>query len=700
MFASISTGDIHIQNYDKVTNYKNCNGYEYQTKLIESPSANQINIKNDFEYSIALENECVYFVGTASFRKKAILYERGVLETFLNDAKNQAYEMIYIRDEAHLGAEKNEEKTNLENLVNKYFYKKFYVSATLEIKKHIDVEISENEAIIDGLIKKNFIKYHGLENSGLTNVSSQELLECAIAEFKNIKSKYVQLSETINPAMLIQISSKNAKNIDENEQISWIIEMLENHQLKYVLYTSSGGLKSNSQLFLDRKDITKENKQNLVNNHSLIDVIIFKVALATGWDIPRACMLVQLREIHSETLDKQTIGRIRRNPLPNEKNSILDSYYVYSNYENSGLKDYQVFRLQKQFEKHAFKIVKLTNEFENVKNYQTFKKDVYDLFEKNEINNNYENFVHSNKCVDQNGIVSYLSKIDDLNLHDGSKISYTENIYNIFDVQKRWIQSQNKSDQYFEEIEKLVNEYCSEHNLNQFIFKLMLIDKVNQNISSKLYKAYNENHLAKEKYFLENKAIYLAKETFQFVQNKFFAIIDQKYYKNLYYLLQNRAEDKSTNEKLTFDSKPEQVFVKEIFKIIAKNNDLKFVFTKNYLEGSEIKYEYKFDDGILKKATSFPDFIINFEDKIYIIEIKSYNSDYNPNKTNNLISAFKEHSKLTTYYHVILWVKTEHQSNETFSWKKFYQGELVSDKVNVNLAKLSLLFINDNEKIK
>ncbi|MBO6094913.1 hypothetical protein J6P11_02700 [bacterium] len=47
-------------------------------------------------------------------------------------------------------------------------------------------------------------------------------------------------------------------------------------------------------------------------------------------------MLLQLRQIYSETLDIQTIGRIRRNPLtqkidPDGPLAILDNYYIYSN---------------------------------------------------------------------------------------------------------------------------------------------------------------------------------------------------------------------------------------------------------------------------------------------------------------------------------------------------------------------------------
>ena len=38
LFISISTGDIHEQNYDKARYYKNLNNYQYECKLIHSPS--------------------------------------------------------------------------------------------------------------------------------------------------------------------------------------------------------------------------------------------------------------------------------------------------------------------------------------------------------------------------------------------------------------------------------------------------------------------------------------------------------------------------------------------------------------------------------------------------------------------------------------------------------------------------------------
>jgi len=55
------------------------------------------------------------------------------------------------------------------------------------------------------------------------------------------------------------------------------------------------------------KDYAKENS-------STIDIIIFKMVISEGWDIPRACMLFQIRDSQSKQLDEQVIGRVRRNP--------------------------------------------------------------------------------------------------------------------------------------------------------------------------------------------------------------------------------------------------------------------------------------------------------------------------------------------------------------------------------------------------
>ena len=53
--------------------------------------------------------------------------------------------------------------------------------------------------------------------------------------------------------------------------------------------------------------------------------------VATGWDCPRAHILVKLRENMDETFEIQTIGRIRRMPeAKHYENMLLDSCYLYT----------------------------------------------------------------------------------------------------------------------------------------------------------------------------------------------------------------------------------------------------------------------------------------------------------------------------------------------------------------------------------
>lgn len=56
-----------------------------------------------------------------------------------------------------------------------------------------------------------------------------------------------------------------------------------------------------------------------------------KQAVATGWDCPRAKILVKLREGMGDVFTIQTIGRIRR--MPEHKhysNELLDYAYIYT----------------------------------------------------------------------------------------------------------------------------------------------------------------------------------------------------------------------------------------------------------------------------------------------------------------------------------------------------------------------------------
>ena len=62
-----------------------------------------------------------------------------------------------------------------------------------------------------------------------------------------------------------------------------------------------------------------EQKRNYINVQDLdneVEYLIIKQAIATGWDAPRAKILIKNRENMGEAFTIQTIGRIRRMPEP------------------------------------------------------------------------------------------------------------------------------------------------------------------------------------------------------------------------------------------------------------------------------------------------------------------------------------------------------------------------------------------------
>lgn len=80
----------------------------------------------------------------------------------------------------------------------------------------------------------------------------------------------------------------------------------------------------------------KENLENIESYDSSVEVLIFKQAIATGWDCPRAQILVMFREIGSVTFEIQTVGRILRMPeLRHYEEASLNIAYVYTDLERA-----------------------------------------------------------------------------------------------------------------------------------------------------------------------------------------------------------------------------------------------------------------------------------------------------------------------------------------------------------------------------
>ena len=165
-----------------------------------------------------------------------------------------------------------------------------------------------------------------VEQEGLTE--NEFLLDKALAKRDEIKKAYEELGVRINPLLLIQLPNDNSEalNADETRLIEEIKTRLEK---EYEITAGNGKL----AVWLSNE---KTNLDGLEEPYNLAEVLLFKQAIALGWDCPRAAVLLIFRDIRSTTFGIQTVGRILR--MPEQKyypNDLLNHGWVYTNLEDT-----------------------------------------------------------------------------------------------------------------------------------------------------------------------------------------------------------------------------------------------------------------------------------------------------------------------------------------------------------------------------
>ncbi|MBU4692794.1 DEAD/DEAH box helicase family protein [Mycoplasma sp. CSL7491-lung] len=316
---TLSNAELPKQMEDNFNEYKFYleNRYDIIFERKESPSSSKNKVK-DADYTFRVETNKVFILGASSFGKDRIYTEQGILDKFISEISNN-YFVIFIRDEAHIGTKESWIKgKNIKEA--EYFYEKMMNASNFQINMtatpkgiYEQVKISENELKEDDI---KLLKTTGHLNQGLSEINNEQLddlrlLDIACNKFNQIKQKYITekgLIDNINHAMLIQVNDKKADNTNFDQKIKKIIQKLEEHNLTWAKYFSSEKIDSNMRGQISLREISKKSSD--------IDVIIFKVGPVTGWNIPRACMLVQLRNVSLDSLSIPTLGRIKRNPRP------------------------------------------------------------------------------------------------------------------------------------------------------------------------------------------------------------------------------------------------------------------------------------------------------------------------------------------------------------------------------------------------
>ena len=256
-------------------------------------------------------------------------------EDFIDKTHEEGREIILIVDEIH----KNRKTALAQELVDYINPRIIYgISATPSNEDELNarrynsfIEVPRQRVVNEGLIKEKIVvtPNEDLQKHGGEDLD-KVLLDLGIEKKNDMKRQFEELGKNVNPLVLIQLPNDDKELQDRGEKTK---EEVVTDYLREI------GVESNkiARWFTDhpRPLFIEEND----DEH---DFLLFKQAAGTGWDCPRAHVLIMFREISSHTFYAQTVGRILRMAEPQKKddykyNSDLRTGYLFTNYERKDI---------------------------------------------------------------------------------------------------------------------------------------------------------------------------------------------------------------------------------------------------------------------------------------------------------------------------------------------------------------------------
>jgi type III restriction enzyme len=317
-FIWIAPNKLHQQSYFKMKNYFT------ETRLLKPVMYDEI----DQSEGVIHPGE-ILFVNWESINKEKNVMVRdseqnaSLYEITRRTQEEQGLPIVVVIDEEHLFWSKSADKSAkvLQKINPKV---EIRISATPKTNSDHKVTISREEVVREEMIKKQVVL-----NPDITKGYNDEnelnihLIQCALEKRRLLAEAYKKEGTNINPLLLIQLPNDTTESMTAED--SAIATQVKTY------------LKEIKDITTDNKKLAvwlsgeKENLEGLEEPDNMTEVLLFKQAIALGWDCPRAAVLLIFRKLQSNQFTIQTVGRILRMPEQKfYKNDLLNVGYVYT----------------------------------------------------------------------------------------------------------------------------------------------------------------------------------------------------------------------------------------------------------------------------------------------------------------------------------------------------------------------------------
>lgn len=328
-----------------------------------------VTIETTFQDS-ALKPGRVYFLNTQKLGKNSTLVNRGdggpsIWQVLRESIVARPQDFLVIIDEAHRGMTETVKDRELAQSIVQKFIKGsdaddlppvpmiFGISATprrflamVAGKRNLrpQVEVLAEDVRASGLLKQTLLVYHPAKHEP----SDYTLLRAAAERANNYREAWedygarTQSTEEVEPLLVVQVENapKSQRAGVTQTDLALALSVIEE---------TLGQLDETAMAHCFQEELATPVGDGRVLRHiqasdiqddPALRVVFFKTALTTGWDCPRAEVIMSFRKAVDHTNIAQLVGRMVRTPLARtiEDDEFLNTVSLYlPHYDKAGL---------------------------------------------------------------------------------------------------------------------------------------------------------------------------------------------------------------------------------------------------------------------------------------------------------------------------------------------------------------------------
>ena len=336
-------------------------------------------IENTFDAE-TLDAGKIYFLNTGKMSKDALLTKAGdnrdftIWQTIANTIEKFGSHFYLVIDEAHRGMTQtrqiNEARTIVQRFILGYPEEKMPpvpliigMSATPERFQALlkqttrfprTYEIPVSEVVASGLLKESVVVAFPEGASGNVDYTLLEQAVDDLTRYSRHWSSYCVAEKedrVIEPCLVVQVEDGDVSQLSATD-LEQVVKVIDRRYFEAT--NKQPGPNFFAHCFQESSDLVyvghsvKKIEPNRVQNSDSVRVVFFKTALSTGWDCPRAEVMMSFRSAQDKTNIAQLVGRMVRTPLARriEKDEWLNTVRLYLPHYNRGNVEEIIAKLQ------------------------------------------------------------------------------------------------------------------------------------------------------------------------------------------------------------------------------------------------------------------------------------------------------------------------------------------------------------------